>query len=146
MIEASFAAQAHIGLGDVVTVESVDAPAAPMRVIGIADTADQGFYPQWTPGLIWVLPTLLAKVEPSASETENVIGVRLANPTAQNTALFVQNVYNYFNNASESSVVERLDPPGGHELHGEQRPPAGPAARPRSAASPWWRRRARSRT
>ena len=54
VLEASFAQAVHVGVGDRIEVYGIDGTTATMRVIGIADTADQGFYPQWTPGLIWV--------------------------------------------------------------------------------------------
>ena len=56
VVEASFAQAVGVGVGDWITVDGIDGTRVPMRVIGIADTADQGFYPQWTPGLIWVQP------------------------------------------------------------------------------------------
>ena len=64
VLEASFAQAVHVGVGDQITVYGIDGTTAQMRVIGIADTADQGFYPQWTPGLIWVQHRLLTQVEP----------------------------------------------------------------------------------
>src|SRR5260370_38722462 len=56
VVEASFAAAAHVGLGDEISVQSVDANVVRMKIVGIADTADQGFYPQWTPGVVRVFP------------------------------------------------------------------------------------------
>src|SRR6201987_722907 len=45
-LEASFADAVHVGVGDRIEVEGIDGTRVTMRVIGIADTADQGFYPQ----------------------------------------------------------------------------------------------------
>ncbi len=50
VVEASFAAAVHVGVGGQIVVDGIDGTSVSMRVIGIADTADQGFYPQWTPG------------------------------------------------------------------------------------------------
>jgi putative ABC transport system permease protein len=111
VIEASFAAAAGVRLGSEIVLDGVDGTTVPMRVTGIADTADQGFYPQWTPGLIWALPGLLAKVEPTRSETTEVVGLRLADPSAAGTAQATQdafNAYNAYNGSSESSAVERV--------------------------------------
>lgn len=108
VIEASFAAAAGIGLGSRIVLDGVDGTTVPTRVTGIADTADQGFYPQWPPGLIWATHGLLAKVEPTPSETMKVIGLRLADPSAAGTAEVTQAVFNAYNGASESSPVERV--------------------------------------
>ena len=48
------------------TVIALNGERHPLYVRGIADTADQGFYPEWTPGLAWVLPETLDRVEPDA--------------------------------------------------------------------------------
>jgi len=108
VVEASFAAAAHVGLGDEISVQSVDAPAVKIKIVGIADTADQGFYPQWTPGLIWVLPDILSKVEPASKELEEVVGLRLGNTSAVAVGQVVQDIYNVYDGPSESSVVQRF--------------------------------------
>ena len=77
VIEASFAQAVHVGVGNRITVLGIDGIKVQMRVIGVADTSDQGFYPQWTPGLIWVQHGLLVKVEPNPSETQEVVGALL---------------------------------------------------------------------
>ena len=71
----------------------IDGTTAQMRVIGIADTADQGFYPQWTPGLIWVQHRLLTRVEPSASETHEIVDLRLYDNSAVATGQVVQTIW-----------------------------------------------------
>jgi putative ABC transport system permease protein len=107
VLEASFAQAVHVGVGDQIVVDGIDGTMVRMRVIGIADTADQGFYPQWTPGLIWVQPRLLAKVEPRPSETQKVVGLRLRDNSAVATSEVVQDVYNFYNGAAENSAVLR---------------------------------------
>jgi putative ABC transport system permease protein len=108
VIEASFAAAVHVGLGDQIVLDGVDGTSVPMRVTGIADTADQGFYPQWTPGLIWASHSLLSRVEPTKSETTEVVGLRLSDPSPSGTGLVSQDVFNAYNDASESSPLERV--------------------------------------
>jgi putative ABC transport system permease protein len=108
VVEASFAAAVHVGIGDRIVLDGVDGTTVPMRVTGIADTADQGFYPQWTPGLIWAQPGLLARVEPTASETTEVVGLRLSDPSAAGTAQVSQEIFNAYPGPSESSPVDRI--------------------------------------
>jgi putative ABC transport system permease protein len=108
VIEASFAAAVHVGIGDRIVLDGVDGTTVSMRVTGIADTADQGFYPQWTPGLIWAQQKLLTKVEPAASETTEVVGLGLSDPSAAGTAQVSQEVFNAYPGSSESSPVDRI--------------------------------------
>jgi putative ABC transport system permease protein len=108
VIEASFAAATHVGLGARIVLDGVDGTTVAMRVIGIADTADQGFYPQWTPGLIWAQQGLLARVEPTVSETTEVVGLRLGDSSPAGVSQVVQEVFDAYNGASESSPVERV--------------------------------------
>jgi putative ABC transport system permease protein len=107
VLEASFAEAVHAGIGDQLTVSGIDGTTVAMRVIGIADTADQGFYPQWTPGLIWVQHRLLTRVEPNPSETQEVVGLRLDDNSAVATGQVVQTIWNLYNGANENSAVER---------------------------------------
>ena len=107
VLEASFAQAVHVGVGDQITVYGIDGTTVQMRVIGIADTADQGFYPQWTPGLIWVQHRLLTQVEPSASETHEIVDLRLYDNSAVATGQVVQTIWNLYNGSSENSAVER---------------------------------------
>jgi putative ABC transport system permease protein len=107
VIEASFAQAVHVGVGSRIMVDGIDGTAVPMRVVGIADTADQGFYPQWTPGLIWVQHKLLTQVEPHPSETQEVVGLRLYDSSAVATGQVVQTIFNLYNGPTESSAVER---------------------------------------
>jgi putative ABC transport system permease protein len=107
VIEASFAQAVHVGVGARIMVDGIDGTTVPMQVIGIADTADQGFYPQWTPGLIWVQHKLLTRVEGHASETQEVVGLRLYDNSAVATGQVVQTIFNLYNGPSENSAVER---------------------------------------
>ena len=109
VLEASFAAALHAGVGDRITVDGIDGTEVQMRVTGIADTADQGFYPHWTPGLIWVQPALLGLVERNPSETEEVVGLRLYDNSTVATGQVVQTIWNLYNgpNQNSASAVER---------------------------------------
>ena len=107
VLEASFAEAVHLGVGDRIVVDGIDGTLVHMRVIGIADTADQGFYPQWTPGLIWVQHRLLATVEPSASETQEIVGLRLYDSSTVATGQVIQTIWNLYNGSGEHSAVER---------------------------------------
>ena len=82
VLETSFAAALHLGVGDRLQIESVDGSSVGVRVTGIADTADQGFYPEQTPGLVWVLPTLLNQVETVPAHMQEALGLRLGNADA----------------------------------------------------------------
>jgi putative ABC transport system permease protein len=80
VLEASFAQAIHATVGSRLVVNGIDGPTARIRVIGIAATSDQGFYPDQTPGLAWVELPLLRRVEPVARHTEELAGIRIANP------------------------------------------------------------------
>ena len=107
VLEASFAQAVHVGVGDRIQVDGIDGTTVAMTVIGIADTADQGFYPQWTPGLIWVQHKLLTRVEPNPSETHVIVGLRLDDNSAIATGQVVQTIWNLYNGVGETSAVER---------------------------------------
>jgi len=107
VLEASFAQAVHVGVGMRIVADGIDGTRVPMQVIGIADTADQGFYPQWTPGLIWAQHRLLTRVEPNASETQEVVGLRLYDNSTVATGQVVQTIWNLYNGPSENSAVER---------------------------------------
>jgi putative ABC transport system permease protein len=108
VIEASFATAVHVGVGSAIVLDGVDGTTFSMRVIGIAETADQGFYPQWTPGLIWAQQGLVNHVEPTASETTEVVPLRLDDPSAAGTGQVSQEVFDAYNGAGESSPFERI--------------------------------------
>src|SRR6266487_4666005 len=82
VLETSFAEALHIGVGTRIVIESLDGISVRAYATGIADTADQGFYPQQTPGLVWVLPALLKRVESVPTHTQEAVGLRLADPSA----------------------------------------------------------------
>jgi putative ABC transport system permease protein len=108
VVEASFAAAAHLRVGMTIAVAGLDGNTATITVIGLAYTAEQGFYPLATPGLIWVLPATLQHVEQVASETEEVVGLRVADPSANGIGQVVQEVYNAYHTTSERSPVEQV--------------------------------------
>ncbi len=81
MLEATFAQAVHVSVGQRLALQNVDGSiAAHVRVAGLAETSDQGFYPDQTPGLIWVLPRLLHRIEPNGGRTEGVLGLQIADP------------------------------------------------------------------
>jgi putative ABC transport system permease protein len=81
VLETSFAAALHAQTGDKITIENLDGSSVRVRVRGIADTAEQGFYPQQTPGLMWVLPALLRQVAGVPGHTQEALGLRLDDPS-----------------------------------------------------------------
>ncbi|WP_433253113.1 FtsX-like permease family protein [Streptosporangium sp. CA-135522] len=78
VVERSFAKALDLRVGDPFTVTALSGASHPLIVVGLADTADQGFYPEWTPGLAWTLTPTLARVEPALGRSESVTGLRLA--------------------------------------------------------------------
>ncbi|MFD0665732.1 FtsX-like permease family protein [Thermocatellispora tengchongensis] len=80
VVERSLARATGLRLGSPFTVTALNGARHELAVAGIAETAEQGFYPEWTPGLAWVLPETLDRVEPAAGRSESVIGLRLADP------------------------------------------------------------------
>jgi putative ABC transport system permease protein len=91
VLEVTLAEAVHAGVGDELTLDNVDGSiSARVRVVGLAETADQGFFPDQTPGLIWVLPGLLQRVEPDPGRTQEVVGLQIADPAR--TGFVVQEV------------------------------------------------------
>jgi putative ABC transport system permease protein len=82
VLEASFAQVVRATVGARLVIDGLDGSSVRVRVAGIADTSDQGFYPDQTPGLVWVLPGLLRRVEPIARHTEEAVGLRVSDPGA----------------------------------------------------------------
>ncbi|HSR85434.1 MAG TPA: hypothetical protein VLM11_14770, partial [Streptosporangiaceae bacterium] len=74
----------------------------PVAKLGVAVTSAQGFYPDQTPGLIWVLPALLRHIEPIAGRTEEIVGLRIADPAATN--LVVQQVVTQLGSSAVGTV------------------------------------------
>jgi putative ABC transport system permease protein len=77
VVEASFAQAVRVRVGSPLVIEGLDGSSVSVRVAGIADTSVQGFYPGQTPGLMWVLPGLIGRVEPVHRHTEELVGLRL---------------------------------------------------------------------
>jgi putative ABC transport system permease protein len=84
VVEASFAQALHLVPGSVFRIDGLDGSSVSARVVGVADTSSQGFYPDQTPGLMWVLPGLFSRVEPVPKHTEVAVGLRLAAPSSAN--------------------------------------------------------------
>jgi putative ABC transport system permease protein len=82
VLESSLARSVWTGSGDHVTIRSADGVSHTVEVVGIADSADQGGSPNWTPGLGWALPGTLDAIEPDANHTEEALGLRLDDPLA----------------------------------------------------------------
>ncbi|GAA3175229.1 hypothetical protein GCM10010486_48480 [Nonomuraea roseoviolacea subsp. carminata] len=82
VVERSFATALRLRPGSSFTVIALSGERHTLYVRGIADSADQGFYPQWTPGLAWVLPSMLDRIEPMLGRSEWVTGLRLSDPEA----------------------------------------------------------------
>jgi putative ABC transport system permease protein len=75
VLENSFAEAIHAKVDSVLEIKAGRLTAR-ARVIGIAATSDQGFYPSQTPGLAWVQQPLLRLVVPVGGPTEELIGIR----------------------------------------------------------------------
>jgi putative ABC transport system permease protein len=98
VLESSFAQALHASDGSVLHLDNLDGVGVgTVTVTGIAETSDQGVYPDQTPGLMWVLPSVLHQVQPHHGDTYQVVGLQIANPAA--TALVVQQVSTQFNGA-----------------------------------------------
>lgn len=91
VLESSFAQALHASVGSVLSLDNLDGiTVGRVRVAGLAETSDQGFYPDQTPGLMWVLPGVLHRVQPDRRDTFQVVGLQIANPAA--TAPVIQQV------------------------------------------------------
>lgn len=88
VVERSFARATGLRAGGSFTVIGLNGATHPLKVIGLAESGDQGFYPEWTPGLAWTLAGTLDQVEPALGRSESVTGLRLADP--DDTSLIVQ--------------------------------------------------------
>ncbi|HET7014934.1 MAG TPA: FtsX-like permease family protein [Streptosporangiaceae bacterium] len=82
VLEASFAQALHLSPGSVFHIDGLDGSSVPAIVVGVADTSSQGFYPDQTPGLMWVQHRLFTQVEPVSKHTDQAVGVRLASPSS----------------------------------------------------------------
>jgi putative ABC transport system permease protein len=103
VVEATFAQAVRAAVGGVLLLRNVDQTTTlRVRVIGVAQTADQGFYPDQTPGLIWVLPGLLKRIEPDQGHTSEVVGLRIADPAAD--GVIVQQVVTQLGTSAVGAV------------------------------------------
>lgn len=103
VLEVTFAEAVHAAVGDELTLDNVDGSIATrVRVAGLAETADQGFYPDQTPGLIWALPALLQRVEPDPGRTQEVVGLQIADPAR--AGFVVQEVVTQLGSSAVGSV------------------------------------------
>jgi putative ABC transport system permease protein len=103
VLESSFAQALHAKDGTILNLDNVDGfAAARVRVTGIAETSDQGFYPDQAPGLMWVLPGVLQRVELGSSDTYDVVGLRIAHPAA--TAPVIQQVVTQLGSSAVEDV------------------------------------------
>src|SRR5215472_12037410 len=103
VLESTFAQAMHVSEGDMLVLQSVEETARlRVRVTGIAETSDQGFYPDQTPGLIWVLPGLLRQIEPIVGRTAEIVGLRIAEPAA--TDVVVQQVVTQLGSSAVGTV------------------------------------------
>ncbi|WP_237109020.1 ABC transporter permease [Nonomuraea sp. MG754425] len=82
VVERSFADALGLRVGAAFSIIALSGQRHTLYVRGIADSADQGFYPEWTPGLAYVLPVMLDRIEPMLGRSEWVTGLRLADPEA----------------------------------------------------------------
>jgi putative ABC transport system permease protein len=103
VLEASLAQAIHAGDGSVLVLDGLDGNSARVRVTGVAATSDQGFYPDQTPGLVWVRPGLLRQVEPITRHTQEVVGLRISNPAA--TGFVVQQIVTQLGSQQVVSVT-----------------------------------------
>jgi putative ABC transport system permease protein len=78
VVERSFAHAMGLRPGSPFTVTGLNGATHNLVVAGLAESGDQGFYPEWTPGLAWTLSQTLSLVEPAPGRTETVTGLRLA--------------------------------------------------------------------
>ena len=103
VLEASLAQAIHAGDGSVIVLDGLDGNSARVHVTGVAATSDQGFYPDQTPGLVWVRSGLLRQVEPITRHTQEMVGLRISNPAA--TGFVVQQIVTQLGSRQVVSVT-----------------------------------------
>jgi putative ABC transport system permease protein len=109
VLEASFAASIGARVGAPIMVWSADGKPVKLTVTGLADSTDQGFYPQATPGLVWVQQAALKQVEPTSSEWEDVADLRLADTSAIAASQVYLDAYDSLQTSTTAaSVVQRF--------------------------------------
>ncbi|WP_433350061.1 FtsX-like permease family protein [Microtetraspora malaysiensis] len=96
VVERSFARELGLRPGSPFPVTGLNGASHALVVAGLAESGDQGFYPDWAPGLVWTLAGTLNVVEPAAGRTQSVIGLRLADP--DDTDLIVQRAVTVLDN------------------------------------------------
>ncbi|WP_067174346.1 ABC transporter permease [Microtetraspora niveoalba] len=96
VVERSFARELGLAPGSPFPVTGLNGATHALVVAGLAESGDQGFYPDWAPGLVWTLAGTLDVVEPAAGRTESVVGLRLADP--DDTDLVVQRAVTVLDN------------------------------------------------
>ncbi len=105
VLEASFAQALHLALRSEFLIEGLDGSSKRARVVGIADTSNQGFYPDQTPGLMWVLPGLFAAVEPVRKHTGQTVGLRLDTHTPSSASIVVQAAVNQLSSGTVTGAL-----------------------------------------
>lgn len=103
VLETSFAQALHLAPGATFHIEGLDGSSVPASVVGVADTSNQGFYPDQTPGLMWVLPRLFTHVEPVRRHTAQAVGLRLAAPSS--ASFVVQEAVTQLGNGAVTGAV-----------------------------------------
>ncbi|MEO3809641.1 FtsX-like permease family protein [Sphaerisporangium sp. B11E5] len=88
VVERSYARTLGLRAGTAFTVIGLNGATHALKVAGLAESGDQGFYPEWTPGLAWTLAGTLDQIEPKLGRSESVTGLRLAD--SGDTSLVVQ--------------------------------------------------------
>ncbi|MFI1398665.1 FtsX-like permease family protein [Streptomyces sp. NPDC020681] len=74
--------------GDALRVRGSDSRYTTLRVVGVADSAEPRFVRGVRPGVAWLLPSQLHRVEPDTRRVGQTVGLRLADP--QDTDFAVQ--------------------------------------------------------
>jgi putative ABC transport system permease protein len=87
VVERSFARTLGLRPGSPFVVTGLNGATHAFTVAGLAESGDQGFYPEWTPGLVWTQAQTLTRVEPAPGRTESVTGLRLADPDETDLAV-----------------------------------------------------------
>lgn len=80
VLETSVAAALWAEPGDEIKIGSTGGPPMTLRVIGIADSAEPQFSRGETPGVGWVLPAALDRLENAAERRGQTVGLRLDDP------------------------------------------------------------------
>lgn len=81
VLDRGFANDLGIRVGQTVSLLTATGTTQ-LQVVGLAVSADWGAYPDWTPGLGYVLPQTLPLIQPDRSQRSSRIALRLADPAA----------------------------------------------------------------